>query len=69
MKLRNKIFLIVAISLVVIAIISIIIGYAMIGADILGWFTSRYAQMIYLFGGLYLLVWLGLEVWDKIKNE
>ena len=69
MKLRNKIFLIVAISLVVIAIISIIIGYAMIGADILKKKKSRYAQMIYLFGRLYLLVWLGLELWDKIKNE
>lgn len=69
MKIRNKIFLIVAICFVIIAILGIVIGYAMIGADIIGWFSSRYAQMIYVFGGLYLVIWAGIEIWDKIKNE
>lgn len=68
MKLRNKIFTIVLICLIVLAVVGIGIGYALIGADVLGWFTTRYAMWTYIFIVLYILIWLGLYVYDQIKN-
>jgi hypothetical protein len=68
MKLRNKIFTIVLIVLVIIALIGIAIGYALIGADILAWLTSRWAIWIYTFTILFLIVWACIEVYDRIKR-
>ena len=68
MKLRNKIFTIVLICLIVLAVVGIGVGYALIGADVLGWFTSRYAMWFYIFVILYVLIWLGLYVYDQIKS-
>ena len=68
MKLRNKIFTIVLIVLVILALIGIAIGYALIGADIIGWLTSRWAIWIYTFTALFLIVWACLEVYDRIKR-
>lgn len=68
MKLRNKIFTIVLIALIVIALIGIAIGYLIIGADILAWFTSRWAIWIYTFALLFLAIWGCLELFERIKN-
>lgn len=68
MKLRNKIFTIVLIVLVILALVGIAIGYALIGADIIGWLTSRWAIWIYTFTILFLIVWACLEVYDRIKK-
>ena len=68
MKLRNKIFTIVLICLIVLAVVGIGVGYALIGADVLGWFTSRYAMWVYVFVIMYVLIWLGLYVYDQIKS-
>lgn len=68
MKLRNKIFTIVLICLIVLAVVGIGIGYALIGADVLAWFSSRYAMWVYVFVILYVLIWLGLYVYDQIKS-
>lgn len=68
MKLRNKIFLIVAITLLIIAVLLIAIGYAIIGADIIGRFSSRYAMWVYLGVGIFFLVWAGLELTERIKK-
>ena len=67
-KLRKKIFLISAIGLLVIAVALIVIGYACIGADIVGWLTSTYAIWIYIAIGLYGVVFLILEIKDKISK-
>lgn len=68
MKFRNKIFLIVLISLLVLAVILIIVGYVIIGADILSWLTSRYAMWVYVGISLFLMLWLVLEIKDRIKR-
>ena len=67
-KLRTKIFTIICIVLVVVALLGIAIGYAIIGADIIGWFTSRWAIWIYVFIGLFLVIWGCLELWDWTKK-
>ena len=67
-KLRRKIFLISAIVLVVLAVSLIIIGYALIGADIIGWLKSDYAIWVYVFLGLYFVIFLILEISDKVKK-
>ena len=67
-KLRTKIFTIICIVLVVVALLGIAIGYAIIGADIIGWFTSRWAIWIYVFIGLFLVIWGCLELWDWTKR-
>ena len=68
MKLRNKIFTIVLICLIVLAVGGILIGYALIGADVLGWFSSRYAMWVYVFVIIYGVIWVCLYVLDKIKE-
>lgn len=67
-RLRTKIFTIICIVLVVVALLGIAIGYAIIGADIIGWFTSRWAIWIYVFIGLFLVIWGCLELWDWTKR-
>ena len=67
-RLRTKIFTIICIVLVVGALLGIAIGYAVIGADIIGWFTSRWAIWIYIFIGLFLVIWGCLELWDWTKR-
>ena len=68
MKLRNKIFTIVLICLIVLAVGGILIGYALIGADVLGWFSSRYAMWVYAFVIIYGVIWMCLYILDKIKE-
>lgn len=67
-KLRTKIFTIVCIVLIAIALIGIGIGYIMIGADVLAWFTSRWAIWIYVFVGMFLAVWGCIELWEWTKK-
>lgn len=68
MKLRQKIFTIVLVILILIALIGILIGYFLIGANIIAWFTSRYALWIYFALGAYALIWVGLEIHDRITK-
>jgi ABC-type transporter Mla subunit MlaD len=68
MKLRDKIFLIIALFFLLVGIFLIIFGYYMIGADVLGRFTSRYAIRVYTCAGIYFLVWSCLGIYDKIKK-
>ena len=67
-RLRTKIFTIICIVLIAVALLGIAIGYAIIGADIIGWFTSRWAIWIYVFIGLFLVIWGCLELWDWTKR-
>ena len=68
MKLRNKIFTIVLICLILLAVGGILIGYALIGADVIGWFSSRYAVWVYIFVIIYAVIWVCLYILDKIKE-
>ena len=68
MKLRNKIFTIVLICLILLAVGGILIGYALIGADVIGWFSSRYAMWVYMFVIIYAVIWVCLYIIDKIKE-
>jgi len=68
MNLKNKIFLIVACIFLLIGVFLIIFGYYMIGADIIGWFTSRYAIWVYVSSAIFLFAWLATNIFDKIKR-
>lgn len=68
MKLRNKIFTIVLISLIVIAIIGMAIGYALTGADVIAWLYSRWALWVYAGLGVFIFVWIVLELYERIKK-
>ncbi len=68
MKLRNKIFTIVLISLIVIAIIGMAIGYALTGADVIAWLYSRWALWVYTGLGVFIFVWIVLELYERIKK-
>ena len=67
-NLRRKIFIISAIVLLVIAVALNVIGYACIGANILEWLTSTYAIWIYVFLGLYFVIFLILEIKDRVSK-
>lgn len=68
MKLKTKIFTIVLVVLILIALIGILIGYSLIGADVIAWLSSRYALWIYFALGAYVLIWVGLEIYDRITK-
>jgi len=68
MKIRNKIFTIVLVALLVVAVLSMIIAYAIIGFDIIKWFSSQWALWIYAGVGCFLFVWLTLELIDRNKR-
>lgn len=68
MKLRNKVFTIVLISLVVCAVIGMAIGYAITGADIIAWLYSRWAFWIYAGLGIFVFVWIALELYERIHR-
>lgn len=55
MKKRNRTLIILAIIWVILALGFVILGFALSGADILGWFTSKWAMIIYTFLGVYIL--------------
>ena len=68
MKTRNKILIITSAIFAVAAITFLILGFALSGADILGWFTSKWAYWFYTFAGIYVLVIVFVLVSDKIKK-
>lgn len=68
MKTKNKILIITSVIFAVIAIAFLITGFALSGADILGWFASQYAMLFYIVAGCYLLIILFVLVGDWIKK-
>ncbi|MCK9577167.1 MAG: hypothetical protein M0R51_14785 [Clostridia bacterium] len=68
MKLKDKIFLITLCSLVVIALIIMGVGYQVAGANVLAWFSSIWARWIYLAIGIFVLVYVSLKIYDRIKR-
>ena len=68
MKKKNKVLIITSIIFLVIALVFVILGFALSGADILGWFSSKWAMWFYTIGGLYVLFILIMIFGDLIKK-
>lgn len=68
MKLKDKVFLIVMISFLVVAVLLIVIGYACIGLNIIEWLYSRWALWIYTAIGVFALFYVSLKIYDRIKK-
>lgn len=69
MKKRNRTLIICGIIWAVIAIVITVVGFALSGADIIAWFSSKWAMYIYLFLGVYLLVLLIFFIIPMIKER
>lgn len=67
-KNRNKILILIGIAFIIVALIALVVGYTLAGEDVIGWFSSRWAIIIYVIGGIYLLIAIGLIIFDKVKN-
>lgn len=55
MNKRNRTLVICGIAWGVVAIFITILGFALSGADILAWFSSKWAMFFYVFLGVWLL--------------
>lgn len=49
--------------------IALIVGYYLAGADIIGWFTTKWAFIVYFFIGIYLLILGGVLVNDYVMRK
>lgn len=69
MKKRNRTLIILGIIWAVLALGLTILGYVLMGADILAWFTSKWAMFLYVFLIIYLLVIIIAFVIPEIKKR
>lgn len=67
MSVKLKWFLLVGLFLLI-GGISLIVGFYLAGFDILGWFTTKYAFIVYFFAGAYLLLVATLLVNDYVRK-
>lgn len=67
MSAKLKWFLLVGLFLVI-GGIALIVGFYLAGFDILGWFTTKYAFIVYFFAGAYLLLVATLLVNDYVRK-
>ena len=65
---HKKLLIVCSCVFLVFALVMLLVGGYIAGWDILGWFTGKYAMWMYLIGGLYILFFVGLVIYDKIKN-
>lgn len=56
MNKRNRTLIICGIIWAILAVTITILGFALSGADIIAWFSSKWAMYFYVFLGVYLLV-------------
>ena len=68
MNKRNKVIVILGVLFIIAAIVFIILGFALSGADILAWFGSKWAMWLYVFAGVYVLILIYLLISERIKN-
>jgi len=69
MNKRNRTLVICGIVWAVIAIVITIVGFVLSGADILAWFSSKWAMYLYVFLGVYLLVLIIGFIIPAIKDR
>lgn len=67
MSVKLKWFLLVGLFLVI-GGIALIVGFYLAGFDILGWFTTKYAFIVYFFVGAYLLLIATMLVNDYVRK-
>lgn len=68
MKKRNKIIVIISAIMLVLALVFIILGFALSGYDILAWFGSKWAIWIYVIVGLWILFIAYVFIGDLIRK-
>ena len=68
MNKRNRIIVILGAIFVVMAVIFIVLGFVLSGADILAWFGSKWAMWLYAFACIYVLVIIYLIVSERIRS-
>ena len=69
MNKRNRTLIICGIVWAAIALFITILGFALSGADIIAWFSSKWAMFVYTFLGVYLLVVIILFVIPMIRDR
>lgn len=68
MKKRNKVLVILGVIFMIIGVAILLIGYWLSGADVLAWFTSKWAGLVYTILGFYLLTALTFFINDWIRK-
>ena len=69
MNKRNRTLIISGIVWAILAVVITILGFALSGADILAWFSSKWAMYTYVFLGVYLLVVVIFFVIPMIRDR
>lgn len=49
--------------------VAAIVGFYLAGADILGWFTTKWAFIVYFFAGIYVLLLGGVLINDYVMRR
>ena len=68
MNKRNKIVLILLAIFAALALLFLILGFALSGNDIIAWLGSKWAMWVYVILGTYLLVIAFIIISDKIRR-
>lgn len=68
MKHRNKVLIAIAIAFMITAAAFLILGFALSGYDILGWFGSKWAMLFYMMFGVYAIVAGYFLIGDRLKR-
>jgi hypothetical protein len=68
MKKKNLTLIISGIIFVILGVAVLITAYAIQGADIIGWFGSKWGITVLIFLGIYLLVIIALIIKDRIDR-
>lgn len=61
-------FVILSFLFLVIALIGLLVGFTIAGADVIAWFSSKYAMIVYFFIFFYGAFAVGVFVKDWIRN-
>ena len=69
MNKRNRTLIICGIIWAVLALVATILGFVLSGADIIAWFSSKWAMFVYVFLGIYLLGIIILFVVPMIRDR
>jgi len=68
MKKSKLVILILGIVFLILGITILIVGYSLAGYDIGAWFTTRYAYIVYVLVGAYLLVVISIYLIEWIRK-
>lgn len=48
--------------------VSMIVGFSIAGFDIIGWFSTKYAMIVYIFVGIYAIILGSIIVMDYVRK-